>query len=83
MRRAKRRGIEAQRKKPPSLSRATNALIGNEEQKGKQMKEKKKNREQVPSLATLYYSVASYNAQGSYGESILLTPSGPQGYSLI
>ena len=44
-RRAKKREeIEAQRVKPPAPSQATDELIGEEEQNGKQKKEKKKER---------------------------------------
>ena len=38
----KRKGIEAQRVKPPNLFRAIDALIGDEEPNGKQEKKKKK-----------------------------------------
>ena len=38
----KRKWIEAQRVKHPTSSRATDALIGDEEQNGKQQKEKEK-----------------------------------------
>ena len=56
------------------------ALIGDEEKNIKQKKEKERNREQVPNPATLDYSVASYDAQGSYGEPILFTsPPRPTG----
>ena len=41
------------------------AAIGEEEQNGKQKRTIKKNRERVPNPATLDYSVASYDAQGS------------------
>ena len=41
------KGIEAQRVKPPTPSRATDALIGKKQQNGKQ-KNRKKNREQDP-----------------------------------
>ena len=58
--------------KLPSRSKTTDALIGDEEQSGKQ-KKKKKNREQVPNPDTLDHSVTSYDAQGSYGELIRFT----------
>ena len=35
----KRKGIEAQRAKPPTLTQSIDALIGDEEQNGKQKKE--------------------------------------------
>ena len=35
----KKKGIEEQRAKPPTPTRATNALIGDEEQNGKEKKE--------------------------------------------
>ena len=38
----KRKGIEAQRAKPPTPSQATDTQIGNEEQNEKQKKNKKK-----------------------------------------
>ena len=56
--------------KHPTPSQATDALTGDEEQNGKQ-KRAKRNRERVPNPATLLPSVASYNAQGSYGKPIL------------
>ena len=66
----KRKGIEAEMVKHPAPSRATDALIGDEEQKLKQ-KRTKRNGEQVPNPTTLDHSVVSYNAQGSYSEPIL------------
>ena len=61
MRRAKKRkGIEARRVKPPTPSRVSDALIGDEEQEGK----RKKKTEGVLNPATLDHSVASYDPQG-------------------
>ena len=69
-----RKGIEAPRVKYPTPSRATDALIGDEEQNGKQKKlKKKRNRGRVPIPATLDHSVASYDAQKSYDEPIRFT----------
>ena len=44
-----------------------------EEQNGKQKKERERNRERVPNPSTQDHSVASYDAQESYGEPILFT----------
>ena len=64
------RGIEGGPLKPiPGID----ARIGDEEQNGKQKKEKERNKERVPNPATQDHSVASYDAQGSYGEPILFT----------
>ena len=38
--------------------------------------QKERNWEWVPNPATLDHSVASYDAQGSYGEPIIFTPAG-------
>ena len=57
-----------QRAKPPTPTRAIDALIGDEEQNEEQ------NKERTPNPATLDHSVASYNPQGSWGEPILLIP---------
>ena len=65
-----RKGIEAQRVKQPTPSRAIHALIGGEEQKGKRKRTKERKWEWLPNPATLDYSVTSYDAQGSYGEPI-------------
>ena len=55
--------------KPTTSTRPIDALIGDEEQKGKQKKEQKgRNREQVPSPVTMDHSVVSYDPQGSYGK---------------
>ena len=48
----KRKGIAAQRVKPSTPFSVTDALIGEEEQNGKQ-ENKKKNRKRVPNPATL------------------------------
>ena len=53
----RRKGIEPQRAKHPGLSRATNALIGNEEQNGKKKRTKERNRERSPNPATLHHSI--------------------------
>ena len=63
----KRKGVEAQRVRSPTSIRAIDALIGDEEQNGKESKEKKKE------TATLDLSFASYDPQGSHVEPILLT----------
>ena len=60
--------------KPPTPSRATDALIEDEKQNGKQKKEKRK-KEWVPNQTTL---VASYDLHVSYGWLILKKPC-PQG----
>ena len=57
--------------------RATDALIGGEEQDGNRREQREINREWFLNPATLYHSVASYDAQGSYGEPYLFYPSGP------
>ena len=69
----KRKGIEAQRvKSPPTQSWAIDALIGDEEQSGKQRKEQKeRNRDQTPNPSTLGHLVASYDPYGSYGGPIV------------
>ena len=68
--------IEAQRVKHPTTTRAIDALIGDEGQNGKQKRtERKKETECVPNPANLVHSVSSYDAQGSYGETILFTGS--------
>ena len=60
-RRVKRKkGIEAQRVNHPTPSRATDVLIGDEEQNGK-LKRTKRNRERVPNPVNLDHSVTSYN----------------------
>ena len=53
------RGIEGE---TPNPIPATDALIGDEEQNGKQ---KERNRERVPNPPTLDHLVAYYNVQGS------------------
>ena len=58
--------------KPRTPSWAIDGLTGDEEQSGKQKKEKERNRERVPNRDTLDHSIASYDA-GSYGEPILFT----------
>ena len=45
--------------------------------------QKERNREQVPNSATLDHSVASYDAQGSYGEPILFTSPAHRGNGLV
>ena len=44
----KRKGVEAQRVKHPTPSQATDALIGDEEQNGKQKSTKRKKQGSVP-----------------------------------
>ena len=41
--------------------------------------QKERNRERFPNPANLAHSVVSYDAQGSYGEPIIFTPSRPTG----
>ena len=67
----KRKGIEVLRAKHPTASRAIDAIIGEEE--NEKQKNKKKEMEQVPNPATLDNSIASYYAQGSYGQPIHFT----------
>ena len=56
-------------------SRVNDAIIGEEEQKGKQRREKKeRKRERVPNPATLDHSVTSYNVRGLYGEPLRSNP---------
>ena len=74
----KRKGIEVQRVKHPTSFRAIDAFIGYEEQNGKQ-KRTKRNSERVTNPAILDHSVASYDAQGSNGELIHLTPQAHRG----
>ena len=59
----KRKGIGALRVKPPTPSLGIDALIGDEEQNGKQKQEKKET-ERVPSPATLNHSVALLRPAG-------------------
>ena len=54
-----RKGIEAQRVKPPIPTRKNNAIMGDEEQK-------ENNRERVPNPAELDHLVTSYDLHGSY-----------------
>ena len=69
-----RKGKESRhRRRKTTPSGATDTLTGDEEQNGIQKRKKKKNKEWVLNPATLDYSVTSYDAQGSYGEAILLT----------
>ena len=58
----KRKRIESQRAKHPTLSKANDALIGNKEQSRIQ-KITQKIQEQVSNPATLDYLVTSYNTQ--------------------
>ena len=56
----KKKGIEAQSAKPPTSTRAIDALIGDGEQKGRRKKEEnERNRERGPNPTTLNLSVAS------------------------
>ena len=50
-----------QREKPRTSTWPADALIGEEEQNGKQEKEKERNRERVTNPATKDHSVASYS----------------------
>ena len=69
----KRKGVEAQRMKPPNPSQVIAALIGDEEQ-NRIRKDKERNKEQAPNLAILDHSVASHDPHGSYCRYILKTP---------
>ena len=67
--------------KHPTPSHATDVLTGDDEQNGKQKRTKRKKQGVVPNPATLDHSVASYDAQGSYGEPIHFNPPpSTQGY---
>ena len=64
-RRAKEKGIDVQRVKPLTPTRAIDALIGEEEQTGKIKKEQKeRNMEPIYNPGVLGHSVASYDSQG-------------------
>ena len=58
----KKKGIEAQRVKHPTPYQATDALTGDEEQKGKQERTKRKKQGADPNSATQDHLVASYDA---------------------
>ena len=59
----------------PTLTRATDALIGDEEQMGGGKREnKERNRERASNTAILNHTITSYDLQGSYGEPIFSTP---------
>ena len=62
--------------KYPTSSQTGDALIGDEEKNGKQKRTKRKKRGLGFLPTTLDHSVASYDAQGSYGEPIIY-PSNP------
>ena len=67
----KRKILKAQRVKPSTPSRATDALIGDEEHNGKRKKEQKeRNRERAPNPITLDHLAASYDSHGSYVDPI-------------
>ena len=71
------RGKEGEAPKP---SRATDMLIGDEEQNKKQKKLKTQKQGASPNPSTMDPSAASYDPQGSYGDPIRVTqPPGPQG----
>ena len=53
------RGTEGE---TPTPSRTTVALIGDEEQNGKQERKKERNKERAPNPATLDHTVATYDA---------------------
>ena len=65
--------------KHPTPSQATDVLTGDEEQNGKQKRTKRKKQRASPQSSYPGHSVTSYDAQGSYGEPILFTPSQPTG----
>ena len=58
----KKKGIEAKRANHPTPSQATDALIGDEEQNGKQ-ENKIKEKERIQNPTTLDHSVTPYDAQ--------------------
>ena len=72
----KKKRIEAQRAKPRTPTPAIDELIGEEEQTGKK---KVRNRERVSNPATLDASISSYDPQGWYSKSILVTPPAHRG----
>ena len=55
----KKKGLKAQRAKPPTPTGNINALIGDKKQTGKYEKEKERNNERDPNPATLDHLVAS------------------------
>ena len=59
---------------PPTPTRANDAFIGDKEQIEKQKEKKKETGHRATNPATLDPSVASYDPQGSHGETILLEP---------
>ena len=69
--------------KLPNLTRPVDALIGDEDQTGKNMKEQKERNWERVSNSVLEYSVFSYDTYGSYGLHILLSQLGSQGYILL
>ena len=73
--------IEAQRVKHPT-SNPGNCCAHRGRRIERKTEGKKKNRKWVPNPVTLDHSAASYDVQGSYGETILFYSSGPQGRPL-
>ena len=71
----KKKGIEAEREKPFTTTRAVGALIGEEEKEG--------NKERAPNPTTLDLSVASCDPQGSHSETIHLNPLPTMGIYII
>ena len=71
---AQEREQEERREKSEERTRGTDALMGDEEQRKTEKKNKKEwNRGREPYPATLDHSVASYNPHGSYSEPTPLT----------
>ena len=64
------KGIEAQRVKTSYPTRATDLLIGNEEQRGKRRKKKERDKERASNPVTLGSSVASYDPEASHAEQL-------------
>ena len=67
------KGIEARRVKHPAPSRATDALIGDEEQNGKEKRTKRKKEGADPQPRYSEPFSRLLRPQGSYGEPILVT----------
>ena len=71
----KKKGVKAQKVKPPALTRAIDALIGEElENENEKKEQRERKREPVSNPVTPDHLVASYDPQGSYSELILLHP---------
>ena len=68
--------------KPPTPTRAVDALIGDEEQDEKQKKEKERNRERAPKPTIVDTSVTSYDPQRSHTY-FLNTPTANSGRFIV